>query len=200
MTSWVGLTGGIGSGKSQVAAYFSDLGVHIMDADAINRAIIDDPYHPALQEIVQQFGIEVLNDSGSLDRAYVRELIFRQPEKKQLLENILHPYILHDLQIAQGHIHMVYGMIELPTLKPKSSFLALVDCVLLIQSQQENRIKRIKVRNGFDETTILAIMRNQISDDQRLLIADDVINNDGNLAQLQQQVKRQHQIYLNRFR
>ncbi|XXQ69088.1 dephospho-CoA kinase [Neisseriaceae bacterium B1] len=200
MTAWVGLTGGIGSGKTQAAAYFSNLGAPIIDADAINKNIINNPNHPALHNIAQQFGASALTDSGSLNRDYIRQLIFTDTHKKQQLESILHPHIIADIkQAQQKHAQRIYGMIELPTLKPNSPFLDLVQEVLLVQSDKQQRIERIKQRNGFDEQTIHNIINNQITDEERLSIADKVLHNSGNLKELEQQIAKLHQIYTHQF-
>lgn len=199
MTVWVGLTGGIGSGKSQVAANFSSLDVPIIDADSINREIIHNKEHIALYQIKQKFGLQALHHSGCLNTQYIRELIFRQPEKKQQLENILHPHILKNIQLRQQNYSHIYGIIELPTLKPNSPFLRLIDSVLVVRSDEQERIKRIKQRNGFDESLIKNIINQQINDMQRIMMADDIIDNNGSLSELVIKVRKQHQTYLQRF-
>lgn len=200
MTAWVGLTGGIGSGKTQAAAYFSNLGVPIINIDAVNSSIINNPNHPALKEIAKQFGSIALTDSGSLNRDYIRQLIFTQANKKQTLEKILHPYLIDAIkQEQQKHPQAIYGVIELPTLKPKSAFLDLLHRVLVIKSNKQQRIDRIKQRNGFDEQTIRNIINNQITDEERQSIADDIIENNGSLEQLQQRIQQLHLNYTHQF-
>ncbi len=200
MTAWVGLTGGIGSGKSQAAAYFSELGVPILDADAVNRQIISNPHHPALQAIAQQFGQTVFDAAGILNRSLMRERIFRQPESKQQLENILYPYILHALaQQQMQYPDAVYGIIELPTLRQGSVFFRLIERVLLVTADDTLRIQRIRQRSHLSLDEIQRIMANQPSDEQRLHFSDDVLYNSGSLEQLQQAVVAQHQAYLQRY-
>ncbi|MDO4433840.1 MAG: dephospho-CoA kinase [Alysiella sp.] len=197
MTIWIGLTGGIGSGKSQVAACFASLGIPIIDADAINRSIINTPNHTALIKIKQHFGKSALDDTGCLNRQYMRELIFRQQKAKQQLEHILHPHIIQHIQIAQTQYHNApYGIIELPTLTEHPHFRHLVQRILLIHSPKAERIKRVKQRSGLNEENIHAIINNQATDEQRLAIADDIIDNSGSLAQLHQNTEQQHHIYL----
>ncbi len=200
MTAWVGLTGGIGSGKTQAAAYFSNLGIPIINVDVINSNIINNPNHPALQDIAKHFGSMALTDSGSLNRDYIRQLIFTQTDKKQILEKILHPYLIAVIQQEQQkHPQAIYGVIELPTLKPQSAFLNLLQRVLVIQSNKQQRIDRIKQRNGFDEQTIRNIINNQITDEERQSIADDIIDNSGSLDQLKQRIQQLHLNYTRRF-
>lgn len=199
MTAWVGLTGGIGSGKSQVAAYFSLLNVPVIDADQVNRQLINTPQHAALTAIVQVFGEQAIDHSGCLNRDYVRQLIFEQTHYKQQLERILHPFIFAEIQQQQRHYHSVYGIIELPLLHPQSPFLSLVDRVLVVHCDEQTRIERVQKRSQLNKTQIQAIMQNQLSDQERLDFANDVIHNQGSLIQLQNAVHTQHQYYLNLF-
>lgn len=200
MTAWIGLTGGIGSGKSQAAAYFSDLGVPVIDADALNRQIIEDTAHPALRQIRTVFGAGVLTDSGSLNKAQIRDLIFQDPKAKQQLEQILHPYIIQAIvRQQQQKQSFVYGLVEIPILAEHPVFRSVIQRVLLIHSPQAVRVRRVMQRNGWDEAKVHAIIRNQADDSERLAIADDVICNDGSLKQLQAAVAGQHRNYLQQF-
>lgn len=196
MAQWIGLTGGIGSGKSQVAACFYQYDVPVIDADAVNRELIDTPNSPAIRLIQQVFGCEVLNDSGSLNRTIMRDLIFRQPEAKQQLEHILHPLILQrigELQLA--HIDEIYGVVELPLLRQGSPFLQIIQRVLLVICDEQTRIQRVMQRSQLTEAQVKQIIANQPTDAERLALADDVLHNSGSLNDLKQEVMNQHIIY-----
>lgn len=196
MTIWIGLTGGIGSGKSQAAALFAQHGVPVLDADAINRELIDTPNSPAIVLIKQAFGEHVLHNSGSLNRAMMRDLIFRQPEAKHTLESILHPLILQEIVRQQAdYANHIYGLVELPLLRPQSPFLQIIQRVLLIHCDESIRIQRVMQRNSFTEQQVKQIIANQPSDTERLALADDVLENSGSLHDLQQAVERQHIVY-----
>ncbi|MDO5357139.1 MAG: dephospho-CoA kinase [Conchiformibius sp.] len=196
MTTWVALTGGIGSGKSQAALYFRQLGVPVIDADAVNRELISTPDHPALQQIATLFGKEMLDENGCLNRPRMRQLIFSQAEAKQQLESVLHPFILDGIRQQQAqHRDAVYGMVELPTLTEHPHFRPLVARVLLIHSSEKLRIERVMQRNGLSKKEVCAIMAAQASDSERLTAADDIIHNTGSLKALSEAVFRQHLIY-----
>lgn len=200
MTVWIGLTGGIGSGKSQAAACFSLLGIPVIDADAVNRQIIEHAGHPALTEIQAIFGNDMLNDSGSLNKAKARDLIFQNKKYKQQFENILHPHIISDIQSKQQQTaDTVYGIIEIPTLTEHPLFRQLVQRILLIHCSETQRIQRVMQRNDWEENAVRAIIRNQATDEQRLAIADDIIDNSGSLNALHAAVAAQHQKYLCHF-
>lgn len=200
MTAWIGLTGGIGSGKSQAAACFSALGVPVINADVVNREIIESTNHQALIQIKTALGNDVLNSSGSLNKAKIREIIFHNQKAKQKLESILHPHIIANIQYLQKHTpNTVYGIIEIPTLTEHPAFQTLIQRILLIHCIEPLRIQRVMQRNNWEESTVRAIIRNQATDEQRLLIAHDVINNSGSLKTLEAAVITQHQRYLQQF-
>lgn len=200
MTAWIGLTGGIGSGKSQAAACFSALGIPVIDADKVNRQIIEHPAHPALAELQNTFGAHILDGSGCLNKQAVRELIFHDPQAKEELEHILHPHIIEAIRAQQeAHTPSVYGIIELPTLTEHPIFQPLVCRVLLISCPESVRIRRVMQRNGWEEQAVRDIIRSQASDEERLGIADDVIDNSGSLNQLQSKVAKLHRQYLRQF-
>lgn len=195
---WIGLTGGIGSGKSQAASYFSQLGVPIISADSINCELIDTPHSQAISLIKQKFGMAYLTDSGCLNRAAMRELIFKNPSAKSSLENVLHPLILQRIMLMQKQMEELekkYGLVELPILKKDSMFLQIIERVLLIHCEEKLRILRVMDRNSFTEQQVKDIIANQPDDAERLALADDVIDNSGSLKDLQYAVQHQHMIY-----
>lgn len=201
MTVWIGLTGGIGCGKSQVAQFFQELGVPILDADQINRRLISTPNHSALREIERVFGTDFLDENGCLNRTKMRERIFQQAEAKQQLESILHPFIIQDIELAKQNIPNTtpYALIELPTLTEHPIFQQLVERILLVQADESTRIERVMKRSHLKENEVRAIITNQASDAQRLALADDVLHNEGDLTDLRQAVQQQHHFYQNIF-
>lgn len=183
----IGLTGGIGSGKSTVARIFADLGVPVLDADQIARELVQ-PGQPALDEIVQAFGPELIQNRH-LDRTRLRDLIFHSPERKQRLEAILHPRIYQALSEQVAHISADYCILVIPLLfeTAPSGFVdrsLVVDCPIAMQ------YARVRARDHLDDATITAILQSQISRDQRLARADDVIDNSGDRSTLRAQVIR----------
>ena len=199
MTVWIGLTGGIGSGKSQVAADFSALGVPRIDADAISQQLTQTAGSRALQQIRQQFGDGALTVSGCLNRAYMREMVFADGQAKAQLEAILHPLIFAEIEWQQQDFQAAYGVVEIPTLVEHPIFQSLVKRILLVTCPEPIRVQRVMARNGLTEAAVRAIMATQASDGARLRVADDVIANVGSLQDLQQAVERQHRAYLALF-
>lgn len=199
MTVWIGLTGGIGSGKSQVAADFSALGVPRIDADAISRQLTQTAGSMALQQIRQQFGDAALTVSGCLNRAYMREMVFADEQAKAQLEAILHPLIFAEIERQQKGFQTAYGVVEIPTLVEHPIFQSLVKRILLVTCPESVRVQRVMARNGLTEAAVRAIMASQASDEVRVRVADDVIANIGSLKDLQQAVERQHRAYLALF-
>lgn len=199
MTVWIGLTGGIGSGKSQVAADFSALGVPRIDADAISRQLTQTADSVALQQIRQQFGENAIMLSGCLNRAYMRERVFADGQEKAKLEAILHPLIFAEIQQQQKDFQAAYGVVEIPTLVEHPIFQSLVERILVVTCPENIRVQRVMTRNGLTEATVRAIMATQASDEARLRVADDVIANTGSLQDLQQAVEMQHRAYLALF-
>lgn len=194
-THWIALTGGIGSGKSTVAKLFGKLGVPCLDADAINRQITQTPNHYALQRIADTFGHNALDDSGCLNRDFIRQLVFSNPTAKQQLESILLPEIFAEIQQQQTQHTALYGLIELPTLHADSVFRQLVERILLVTADETTRIERVMARSHLNKQQIRAIIANQLSDKQRLAFANDHIHNSGSLNDLRQTVARQHDFY-----
>ena len=200
MTAWVGLTGGIGSGKSKAAACFALLGVPVIYADAVSRTLTQTPDSEALHQIRQTFGDAVIDSTGCLNRAAMREYVFADEQARQRLEAILHPLIYREIERQKAACTSApYGIIELPTLTEHPIFRRLVQRVLLVQSDEKTRVQRVMARNGLTEAAVRAIMQAQAGDEQRLVLADDCLVNQGSPEDLSQAVQRQHRIYLQRW-
>ena len=188
------LTGGVGSGKSAASAYFADLGVSIIDADLVSRDLVI-PGSPALQQIVAAFGHQVLTLDGTLDRAMLRDRIFREPSERARLEAILHPLIRQGILQQHAAATEPYAMLVIP-LWPVDQAQYPVDRVLLIDVPTEVQIARVQQRDQLDAAAVDRMLASQCSRAARLAVADDVILNTGSSADLEVAVQAQHAIYL----
>lgn len=191
----VGLTGGIGSGKSAAADEFARLGAAVVDTDAIAHELTR-AGGAAVEPIRRALGAAYVDTSGAMDRAKVRALVFADPGARARLESVLHPMIRaeSDRRIAAAAaayvIHVVPLLIESPDYRER------VDRVLVVDCPESLQIERVRSRNGLDEESVLAIMRSQVPRAARLAAADDVIDNSGTIAAMHQQVARLHRSYL----
>lgn len=192
----VGLTGGIGSGKSEAAALFAARGVPVIDTDAIAHALVA-PGQLALQAIAKAFGTEVLQADGTLNRAWMRQRIFGDPAARQTLEHILHPLIREEVQQSLArHAGAAYQIVMVPLLFETGAYAQMIDRSLLIDCDETLQVSRAMARSGLSESEVRAIMAAQWSREQRLAAADDVIRNDGNLQELAEQVQAKHEKYI----
>jgi dephospho-CoA kinase len=193
----VGLTGGIGSGKTTVSNLFSALGVPIIDTDVISREIVA-PHQPALEKIRHAFGDDVFTNAGDLDRRALRQIIFTQPEKRRKLEEILHPLIKNEvmrkIQHYEAEENSLYCIVVVPLLI-ESGWTDLVNRVLVVDVTEKTQIQRATPRDGVSSEQLSAILDNQAKRRTRLEVADDVIDNSGNLAELENQVNQLHLEY-----
>ncbi len=193
----VGLTGGIGSGKTTVSNMFATLGVPVIDTDLISREIVE-PHQPALQKICHEFGAEMLTDDGHLNREALRNLVFSQPEKRNKLETILHPRIKNEvkrrIQQMEANPTTPYCIVVIPLLV-ESGWGDLVNRVLVVDATEETQIQRTTQRDGLSSTQLKAILSSQVKRRTRLEVSDDVIDNSGNLAVLENQVAQLHKKY-----
>ena len=195
MKPWVlGLTGGIGSGKSAVVEEFGRLGVHWVDADHAARWVVE-PGRPALARIVDRFGEVVLAADGSLDRAALRELIFRDPDQRKWLEQLLHPLIRQEVAEHLARATSSYSIMVSPLLVESGQYRQ-VDRVLVVDVPEALQVERAVARDLSSEAQIQAILKAQASREERLLRADDVLVNDRDLLWLKQEVQRLHNYYL----
>ena len=190
----IGLTGGIASGKSTVASLFAGLGVPIIDTDEIARELTR-PGSPALDEIAAAFGHELLSESGELDRWRLRQIVFADAGKRRRLEAILHPKIRAETLARAGKIEAPYVLFAVPLLF-ESGFDQLVDRCLVVDCPETDQIARLRRRDGSDETEARAMLAAQMSRQQRLAKADDVIDNAGDIESLRPQVNALNQRYL----
>ena len=190
----VGLTGGIGSGKSTVAELFAALGVRVIDTDVIARQLVE-PGQPALKEIAQFFGPQVIAESGQLDRRAMRDIIFSDPNLRLELEAILHPRIRTAVREQVESINAPYCLVVIPLLL-ETGQQKMVDRILVVDASPELQIQRTTLRDETSESAVKAILAEQVERDERLAAADDVIHNEGELATLEQQVQVLHEHYL----
>jgi dephospho-CoA kinase len=190
----VGLTGGIGSGKSAVSRLFEDYGVPVIDADHVAREVVE-PGSPALDEIVRQFGDDVLLHDGRLDRANLRHKIFNDQQARKKLETILHPRIRQRMRDRLQSIGAPYAIFVVPLLIETGQHKD-VDRVLVVDCPEAMQMERVKKRDSASASQITAIMASQVSREQRLAEADDIIENRGSLEELNASVSSLHQQYL----
>lgn len=189
----IGLTGGIGSGKSTVGKLFSELGINVVDADKVARDVTQ-VGQPALQEITDKFGPEILSPDGTLNRAALRKIVFADTEKREWLENLLHPLIRAEMKRLLRSQDMPYCIVMIPLLLETEPN-PLIDRILVVDVPESEQIKRTEVRDNATADEIKAIMKTQVSRSQRLAAADDIIENAGTLAGLMPQIKRLHDFY-----
>lgn len=195
MKPWIlGLTGGIGSGKSAAAEYFSSLGVHMVDADHAARWVVE-PGRPALAKIVDRFGDAVLQPDGQLNRAALRERIFTSEEERRWLEQLLHPLIGAEIVANLARAQSPYAILVSPLLVESGQY-RLTQRVLVVDTPEHLQLERTMRRDKVSEEQVRAILKAQAVREDRLKHAHDVLLNDGDLTHLQQQVERLHQFYL----
>jgi len=192
----VGMTGGIGSGKTAVADLFATLGAAIIDSDAIAHAMTA-PNGAAIEEIAREFGAHYINAQGAMDREQMRDRVFRDPSAKARLEAILHPRIreqtLAEAAAAAGRAP--YVMFVIPLLVESGAWRGRVDRLLLIDCSSTTQEARVCARSRLDPTLVRTIIAQQASRAERLDAADDVLVNEGPRAYLFQRVQRLHHCY-----
>jgi len=191
----VGLTGGIGCGKSTVADLFADRGASLVDTDVIAHQLTV-PGGAAMPALLQEFGAAFATPDGAMDRARMRNLVFADPGARTRLEAILHPMIRTATVAAAEAATGAYLIYVVPLLVESGNWRTRVQRILAIDCQEATQIARVMARSGLAETQVKAIMAAQASRQQRLDAADDVIDNDGDLDALLPQVERLHRFYL----
>jgi len=190
----VGLTGGIGSGKTTVANGFSSLGVPVIDADQLARELVE-PGQKALVEIISTFGAKTVTTDGRLDRDYMRQRIFSDPTQKSRLEAILHPKIRQRIRALLSDIRTPYCIVVIPLLL-ETRQTDLVDRILVIDSPEKEQLIRVAARDGLSDNDTLAIMASQADRNTRLAAADDIIVNDRDITELTGRIQELHKHYM----
>ena len=195
----VGLTGGIGAGKSEACRVFAQLEVPVVDVDVISH-LLTAVNHPVLAEIFATLGHQFRQADGSLNRAMLRDTIFQDPQAKAKLEGILHPAIFNQASFAlQQNQDSPYQVLAVPLLFESERYRSIVDLSLVIDCPETKQIERVMQRSQMSESQVQAIIAQQISRKERLAQADEVIVNDGNLEHLKQKISDFHKktlIYL----
>ena len=189
----IGLTGGIASGKSTVAEMFSELGIPIIDTDVIARQVVM-PGQPALEELRERFGQSVIDTDGNLDRAAMRKIVFADEEARRELEAILHPRIGAETRRQSESADGPYQLIVVPLLA-QSALLDFVDRVLVVDCDEELQVQRLLVRDAETIDQAQRMLAAQSSRSERLSIADDVIDNSGDLRSTRTAVTQLDRMY-----
>ncbi len=189
----IGLTGGIGSGKTTVSDQFQKLGIPIIDTDIISRELIN--HNPSvLKKIVGIFGNKVLDAKGFIDRKKLAQIVFGNKQQKQQLENLLHPAIRNEVNRQIQHYSLIntqagYLIVVIPLLL-ETGFTDLIDRILVVMAEEKVRVERIKQRDDRTSSQIYAIINSQIKDEKRISAADYIIENNSNLDYLASQVRQ----------
>ena len=190
----IGLTGGIGSGKTAASDIFESLGVNVVDADIVAREVVE-PEKPALSKIAKHFGKDILQDDGHLDRAQLRSIIFSQPSEKEWLENLLHPLIRQEIQAQLDRSTSQYAILVSPLLLETDQS-KIVNRILLIDAPPNIQIERAAQRDNNSRQQIQKIIDSQLPRDVKISKSDDVICNDQSFAELEKKIIEQHAFYL----
>jgi dephospho-CoA kinase len=191
----IGLTGGIGSGKSVVAKLFAERGAGIIDTDAIAHELTEQG-GDAIPAIREAFGDQFIDALGALDRAIMRRLVFGQPEAKRKLESILHPLIREEVRVRITRLQQPYGLLVVPLLIETGAYRDQIARVLVVDCEEALQVTRTMARSRLTEAEVRAIMAEQVSRQARISVADDVIENNGDVSTLIPQVEKLHVYYL----
>ena len=189
----IALTGGIGSGKTQVTEYFRSLDVPVLDADEISHELTS-KNTPITKQIIATFGRTIVNEDGSLNRKTLHKLVFNDEKEKSQLEAILHPEIRRHMQERLNLIVSTYCVLAIPLLIETEQAQS-IDRVLVVEAPTDIRRERVARRSALSKIEIEAVFAAQASDTDRRKIADDIIINDGSLSSLLKKVKKLHDFY-----
>jgi len=189
----VGLTGGIGSGKSTVAGLFAERGVPIIDTDELAREVVA-PGSPGLQQLVDRFGNDILTADGQLDRAKLRERIFQDEAARRDVEAILHPRIEARVRDRLAALEAPYALVVIPLLAETGGY-PFIEHVLVVDASRETQIRRVMERDGIDRPAVERILAAQADRQRRLALADDVIDGELPLPALRERVAQLDQRY-----
>ncbi|GAD91124.1 MULTISPECIES: dephospho-CoA kinase [Vibrio] len=191
----IGITGGIGSGKTTVANHFHDnYHIDIVDADLVAREVVE-PGSDGLQAIITQFGGDIIHSDGTLNRVKLRELVFADPKNKAWIDQLLHPMIRQKMQLQLQQSTSAYCLLVIP-LMAENNLQSMADKVLVVDVSPETQIQRTLARDGVSKEQVQAILKAQASREQRLAIADDIICNDGCSELLTEKIAQLHRKYL----
>lgn len=193
-TMIVGLTGGIGCGKTTVAHYFAGLGVPVIDADQIAHELVG-PTSKLLSDLVNRFGPAILTAQGGLDRAALRQIIFEDSRERLWLESLLHPLIEKVIEQQMADLTGSYAIVLIPLLAEKGKY-EFLDRILVVDAPETLQIQRTMQRDGISEAEVQSVLKAQARRDQRLALASEVITNDGDLAHIEKQVLVLHHKYM----
>lgn len=197
---WVlGLTGGIGSGKSAAADILQQWGATVVDTDQLAHQLTA-PQGAAMPALIQAFGTAIAAADGSMNRAAMRERVFHDPTARQQLEAILHPMIQHSAEEAVLQAQGMYVVLVVPLLFETGHYTQRVHRTLVVDCPEDIQIARVMQRSQLDADMVRRIMAQQWNRQQRLTAADDVVNNQGSLAELRAQLWPLHQAYLKKTR
>jgi dephospho-CoA kinase len=192
----IGMTGGIGSGKSEALKIFESLNIKVIDLDKISKEITD-TNHQAAEEIKSAFG-NVFDKDNRLDRKKLKEIIFSDKNKKINLEKILHPKILQEVKKKLNALsNESYVVIDIPLLFETNQYTSLISRSLVIDCDVNDQIERVKKRDGIDTSIIQSIINQQIDRKSRIEKGDDVVLNDGSIEKLRESIEALHKKYLN---
>ncbi len=187
----VGLTGGIGSGKSVAGDFFIELGIDVIDADHVSKNILDDN-ESAKKLFLEHFGEKFIDKNNNVDRALLTDEIFKNEDKKEALESIIHPLVREEIFNFIENSNSVYKIIMVPLIYETNSQ-DFYDKIVVVDCKEENQIIRASKRDNKTKNDIINIMKNQASSNERMSIADEVIKNDSSLDDLKKQVIKVHQ-------
>ncbi len=190
----IALTGGIGSGKTSIASIFKSLGVPIIDSDTISKEIIL-PGKPCFKDIVNEFGEEILTNKGTIDRYKLRDIIFNNDKARIKLENITHPIIFKNIDIQTSLINYPYCLIIVPLLIETKS-VKHFDKVLLVDTLENIQFERVTKRDSISPTLLRKIIKTQVTRSERLKYADDIIENNNEIGNLNEYINILHKKYL----
>lgn len=191
----IGLTGGIGCGKSTVAEAFASLGATIIDTDRISHQLTATG-QPALQALREQFGGDCFLPDGSLDRPRLRQRVFSDPVAKEKLETLLHPLIRDEVRRRLEAAQAPYVIVVVPLLLETGAYRNVIQRILVVDCAPEQQVSRVMARSAMKDEEVRAIMAHQIERAERLRRADDILDNHGDSGEISAQVAQLHQRYL----
>ncbi|WP_369982952.1 dephospho-CoA kinase [Thalassolituus sp.] len=190
----LGLTGGIGSGKSAASAFFREAGITVVDADMVAREVVE-PGEPAWSAIKERFGSDAINEDNTLNRAWLRQKVFSEPEERRWLEGQTHPRIRDRITEQLATAKSPYAILESPLLFESGQY-ELVTSTLVVDVPEQLQVERACNRDGNDPEQIKRIIAAQLPRQERLQRADQVVDNSGSLDELHKQLSALHATYL----